>query len=607
MKKVLMFSIKLILDLTLFIFSIFLSFYLRFDGKIPIFYLRMFLITLPLEIILIIIFFNFLKIFKTLWEYVSVKELINLVYAIIVEKSLFAFITYILRDNKILQNLLNKSSSINYPRSVLLMSIFLSIVFLGSIRLIWRIFNEKKNVKINFANDNKINLLIIGVGHTGVSILRDLKRNNLGNYKIIGFLDDDPMKLGMYIDNIRVIGKINDLKNIINKYNIKEIIIAIPNASSELLKKIIDQIPGRINLKIVTNFYEIEEERYKQSKIRPLKLEDLLQREPVYIDIEKIKQFTENKKILITGAAGSIGSELARQISKLNNSFLILIDINESELYMLYQELSNKVNNDNIKIIICDIRDKNNLEKIINFYKPNIIFHSAAYKHVPLMEEFRDEAIKTNILGTLNLVKFVDLYKVEKFIYISTDKAVKPVSIMGATKRIGELIVDYYSKNSKTKFMIVRFGNVLGSSGSVIPIFIKQIEKGGPITVTHPEMERYFMTINEAVRLILQASAMGNGGEIFVLDMGKPVKIIDIAKNLIKIYGYEPEKDIKIVFSGLRPGEKIKEELFYENEELNLSSNPKIFVVKNNIPNLINIDEVEKNPYIYIEKVLYKN
>ncbi|MGB9844122.1 MAG: UDP-N-acetylglucosamine 4,6-dehydratase family protein, partial [Caldisericia bacterium] len=334
---------------------------------------------------------------------------------------------------------------------------------------------------------------------------------------------------------------------------------------------------------------------------------DLLQREPVYIDIEKIKQFTENKKILITGAAGSIGSELARQISKLNNSFLILIDINESELYMLYQELSNKVNNDNIKIIICDIRDKNNLEKIINFYKPNIIFHSAAYKHVPLMEEFRDEAIKTNILGTLNLVKFVDLYKVEKFIYISTDKAVKPVSIMGATKRIGELIVDYYSKNSKTKFMIVRFGNVLGSSGSVIPIFIKQIEKGGPITVTHPEMERYFMTINEAVRLILQASAMGNGGEIFVLDMGKPVKIIDIAKNLIKIYGYEPEKDIKIVFSGLRPGEKIKEELFYENEELNLSSNPKIFVVKNNIPNLINIDEVEKNPYIYIEKVLYKN
>jgi len=605
MKRNLIIILKIILDLFLFSLSIYLSFYLRFDGKIPSYYLRMFFISLPFELIIISILFNFFKIFRTIWVYTSINEMLNLIYAVVIEKSIFAFLSYILRDNKFIQNLFLKSSgSIYYPRSVLLISIALSILFSGGIRILFRIIYEKKRKELKILKEDKINLLIIGAGKTGISILRELKRNIGFNYNIVGFLDDDPLKIGMYVDNIKILGKTDDLKKIIEKYKIKEILIAIPSINTETIRKIVNLSTGKVKFKIVPSLNESINGKLSISRIRPLKLEDFLGREEVIIDLEKIKEFIKDKKILITGAAGSIGSELARQINKFDNTNLILLDINESELYMLNQEFKNK----NHKIVICDIRNKGRLEYWLDYFKPDIIFHSAAYKHVPLMEEFIDEAIETNIFGTLNIVELADKYKVDKFIFISTDKAVNPKSIMGATKRIGELIVNYYSEFSNTKYMIVRFGNVLGSSGSVIPIFIKQIEKGVPITITDPKMERYFMTISEAVKLILQASSIGNGGEIFVLDMGKPIKIIDIAKALIRIYGYEPEKDIKIDIIGKRPGEKINEELFYNFEDLINTNHPKIYLIKNKKKeNDLNLEDLKKDPKFFVYKLLNKN
>ncbi|MCD6109069.1 MAG: polysaccharide biosynthesis protein, partial [Thermoplasmata archaeon] len=477
-----------------------------------------------------------------------------------------------------------------YPRSVILISLALSIVFLGGIRGLFRIFSEKKKgFMLDSRNNNKKNLLIIGAGDAGITILKEINRHRELNYRIIGFLDDDMAKIGMYIHNVKVLGEISKLPRITDKYKIDEIIIAIPSAKPSLIKKVVDLTKGKVKLKILPGLYELINGKVSISRVRPLKLEDFLGREPVKINLEEVKGFIKEKKVLITGAAGSIGSELSRQIDGLNPEKLILLDIKESELYMLYHELKGKR-----EIILGDIRDKEKMEEIFKKYKPDIVFHSAAYKHVPLMEDFPEEAVKTNVFGTLNLVEISDRFGVESFVFISTDKAVNPTSIMGLTKRIGEIIVQEFSKRSKTKFIIVRFGNVLGSNGSVIPLFKKQIEMGGPVTVTHPDMERYFMTIPEAVQLILQASSMGKGGEIFILDMGKPVKILDIAKSLIKIYGYEPDKDIKIVFTGIRPGEKLKEELWDDKENVKKSKHPKIFLVK------------EKNSKDKMEDVLNK-
>ena len=591
MKKRTNIVIKTLIDIILFSLSIFFAFYLRFDGKIPPHYMRMFALTLPVEIVLMLISFGIFSVFKTVWEYTGIPEVQKLFLALLFEKSTFGLITYLFRDIGMIRNILMHGEHVSlYPRSVILISLALSIVFLGGIRGLFRIFSEKKKgFMLNSCNNNKKKLLIIGAGDAGITILKEINRHRELNYRIIGFLDDDTAKIGMYIHNVKVLGEINKLPRIIDKYKIDEIIIAIPSAKPSLIKKIVDLTKGKVKLKILPGLYELINGKVSISRVRPLKLEDFLGREPVKINLEEVKGFIKEKKVLITGAAGSIGSELSRQIDGLNPEKLILLDIKESELYMLYHELKGKR-----EIILGDIRDKEKMEEIFKKYKPDIVFHSAAYKHVPLMEDFPEEAVKTNVFGTLNLVEISDRFGVESFVFISTDKAVNPTSIMGLTKRIGEIIVQEFSKRSKTKFIIVRFGNVLGSNGSVIPLFKKQIEMGGPVTVTHPDMERYFMTIPEAVQLILQASSMGKGGEIFILDMGKPVKILDIAKSLIKIYGYEPDKDIKIVFTGIRPGEKLKEELWEDKENVKKSKHPKIFLVK------------EKNSKDKMEDVLNK-
>jgi len=591
MKKRTNIVIKTLIDIILFSLSIFFAFYLRFDGKIPPHYMRMFALTLPVEIVLMLISFGIFSVFKTVWEYTGIPEVQKLFLALLFEKSTFGLLTYLFRDIGIIRNILMHGGHVSlYPRSVILISLALSIVFLGGIRGLFRIFSEKKKgFMLDSRNNNKKNLLIIGAGDAGITILKEINRHRELNYRIIGFLDDDTAKIGMYIHNVKVLGEISKLPRIIEKYKIDEIIIAIPSAKPSLIKKIVDLTKGKVKLKILPGLYELINGKVSISRVRPLKLEDFLGREPVKINLEEVKGFIKEKKVLITGAAGSIGSELSRQIDGLNPEKLILLDIKESELYMLYHELKGKR-----EIILGDIRDKEKMEEIFKKYKPDIVFHSAAYKHVPLMEDFPEEAVKTNVFGTLNLVEISDRFGVESFVFISTDKAVNPTSIMGLTKRIGEIIVQEFSKRSKTKFIIVRFGNVLGSNGSVIPLFKKQIEMGGPVTVTHPDMERYFMTIPEAVQLILQASSMGKGGEIFILDMGKPVKILDIAKSLIKIYGYEPDKDIKIVFTGIRPGEKLKEELWEDKENVKKSKHPKIFLVK------------EKNSKDKMEDVLNK-
>ncbi|MAH49326.1 nucleoside-diphosphate sugar epimerase [Candidatus Pacearchaeota archaeon] len=437
-------------------------------------------------------------------------------------------------------------------------------------------------------------LLIVGAGEAGGLLLREIQKNPLFKYEIIGFIDDNK-KLNKKISGIPVLGKICDILKIVSEKSIEEIIIAIPSLSKLKLKEVINLCEGcGVEIKILPGTYEVMK-TWKTGlpwikPLRKINMEDLLQRKPVLIDFKEIKKYISEKTILITGAGGSIGSELCRQISELSPKVLIVLDNCEYNLYKIDQELRD-IYGDEIclKSVIGDVRSKERLEGLFRENKIDIVFHAAAYKHVPLMEANESEAIKNNIFGTYNLASIAEKNNVENFVLISTDKAVNPSSVMGASKRIAEMVCQLFDK--KTRFITVRFGNVLGSTGSVIPLFEKQIERGGPITITHPEITRYFMTIPEAAQLVIQAGAIGENKDIMVLDMGEPYKILDIAKELIKLYGLVPEKDIKIKYIGLRPGEKLYEELLTEQEGLKKTKNERIFITQSlsvNKKNLMN-------------------
>ncbi|MBN1920411.1 MAG: polysaccharide biosynthesis protein [Anaerolineae bacterium] len=425
-------------------------------------------------------------------------------------------------------------------------------------------------------------VLIVGAGEAGNLIYRELVQNPRLDVHPVGFVDDDERKRGLYIGQIRVLGAVKDLPELVRKHKVEQVLIAIPSASPSQIRRIVDrcQVAGA-EPRILPGFYELLSGRVQARGLRPVRVEDLLSRKPIHTDITRVKALLKGKRVLVTGAGGSIGAELCRQIANCDPASLILLGHGENSIFNLHLDMARLYPDLNIAPVIADIRDLPRLEAVFRDYHPEIILHAAAHKHVPLMEVNPQEAFSNNVGGTWNLLRLAELWGVERFVMISTDKAVNPTSVMGATKRIAELLVQDGARRSKRCFVAVRFGNVLGSRGSVVPYFEQQIARGGPVTVTHPEVTRYFMTIPEAVQLVLQAGALGDGSGIFVLDMGEPVKIVDLARDVIRLAGLREGVDIEIVFSGLRHGEKLHEELFTAGERYHRTSHEKIFVSNN--------------------------
>ena len=482
-------------------------------------------------------------------------------------------------------------------------NVLMIIVAMVSVRVVYRTMRRLlMYMQVNQNAPSSSRVLIVGAGKAGNMILRELFENPELKKLPVAVVDDDIHKIGKSVFGVPVLGTTEDISTIVERENIDEIIICIANINAKRKRKIIDICKNtRAKLKTIPGIYEIIDGKVNVTKIRDVQIEDLLGREPVKINLSEMDDIINNKIVMVTGGGGSIGSELCRQIAKYNPRQLIIVDIYENNAYDIQQELIRHYQEE-LNLLIASVRDEDKMNTIFENYRPEIVFHAAAHKHVPLMEDSPCEAIKNNVFGTLNVAKLSNKYKIEKFVLISTDKAVNPTNIMGATKRCCEMIIQSLNKTSDTEFVAVRFGNVLGSNGSVVPLFKKQIEEGGPVTVTHEEVTRFFMTIPEAVSLVLQASAMAKGGEIFVLDMGEPVKIIDLARNLIKLSGYEPNVDINIKVTGLRPGEKLYEEVLMDEEGLTRTSNDQIRIGKP-----IKIDEVEFKRALNILKRVAEN
>lgn len=518
----------------------------------------------PWFILTTLIIFALFKIYSSLWEYAGPQEIFSIIWACIVSGVLEIGIVLL--------------SSGFLPRSYYLLRTMYLIAFVVGTRFSYRMIRLKKqNRHLPWRQQRRV--MIVGAGEAGRSVIGEIQNSKYLNQKICCIIDDDPEKVGKYIRGIKIVGDRNSIKKCVRKYNIQQIIITIPSASVVQLRPILDICKETdCELKIMPGVYQLVNGEVSVSKLRPVSIEDLLGREEIQVNLDEIMGYVSNKIVMVTGGGGSIGSELCRQIASHNPKQLIIFDIYENNAYDIQQELIRNNPDLNLVVLIGSVRDENRLEDIFCKYRPDIVYHAAAHKHVPLMEKSPNEAIKNNVLGTYKLVKMADRWGVKKFVQISTDKAVNPTNIMGASKRICEMIVQTFNKQSDTDYVAVRFGNVLGSNGSVIPLFKKQIAEGGPVTVTHPDIIRYFMTIPEAVSLVLQAGAYAKGGEIFVLDMGEPVKILDLAKNMIRLSGLTLGRDIEIEFTGLRPGEKLYEELLMDEEGMTDTPNRLIHI-----------------------------
>ena len=520
---------------------------------------------LPYTIMSLLIFWLF-RLYHSLWQYASIAEVYRIAEACITVE-----VVHFL-SNKMVGNMLPRSCYFNA-------AIYLIIAICASrfmYRMIRTVLNKYRNIKTSN------NVMIIGAGEATNVIMREIQSSSyLANSNIACIIDDDRRKVGKYIRGVKVIGTRDKIKEAAKLYDIDEIIFAIPSASNEVKRDILNICKETdCTLKILPGVYQMVDGEINVNSIRNVDVLDLLGRDPIEVDIESIMGYVKDKVIMVTGGGGSIGSELCRQLVSHKPKQLIIFDIYENNAYDIQQELKINYPDANVVTLIGSIRNVSRLESVFAQYKPDIVYHAAAHKHVPLMEVSPDEAVKNNVVGTWNVAKMADKYGVKKFVMISTDKAVNPTNVMGATKRICEMIVQTYNEISKTDFVAVRFGNVLGSNGSVIPLFKKQIEAGGPVTVTDPNIIRYFMTIPEAVSLVLQAGAYAKGGEIFILDMGEPVKIDDLAKNLIRLSGYTLGVDMEIKYTGLRPGEKLYEELLMKEEGLQETDNKLIHIGK---------------------------
>ena len=562
-KKKVRILILIILDIVALIMCSYLAIALRFDFRVPTQYLYNINHYFIFDVILLIVVFTIYRLYLSIWSYASITELISIV---------LGCVSYVMLDftYKVLLD-------IKMPNSYYPIEFILLVIFISTIRFAYRIARTFKNAQTT--KKRQKNTMIIGAGDAGRLLIYEIYNNPTDfENKVVCVIDDDINKKGTYIRNIPIVGNRNEIVMACSKYNVEEIIIAMPSVTKEKIALIVDECQKtKCNIKTLPNISKMIG-KPGMDKVRQLSYEDFLGRDQIIVDDEEIEYHITNKTILVTGGGGSIGSELCRQIAKCNPKQLIIFDIYENNAYEIEQELLRTYPNLNLKTIIGSVRDYDRLELVFKEYKIEQVYHAAAHKHVPLMEISPNEAIKNNCLGTLNVVKLSDIYKIEKLVLVSTDKAVRPTNVMGASKRICEMIIQAYNKKSKTDYVAVRFGNVLGSNGSVIPLFLKQIDNGGPVTVTHKDITRYFMTIPEAVSLILQAGVYASGGEIFVLDMGKPVRIYELAEKIIRFKGYEPNVDIKIQITGLRPGEKLYEELLMDEEGLKSTPNKLIHI-----------------------------
>ena len=521
--------------------------------------------TLPLILFIKLLIFQRFGLLRGWWRYVGMSDVLNIAEAAGLSAAvIYGVVVLGLRVT-------------GYPRSVVFIDMALSIIFVGGARFVVRAYTERAR-----RYDGQKNTLIVGAGQAGRTIAQQLRSNPELPYFPIGFVDDDPSKLELNIGGLKVLGNTNNLSELITKYQAECVLIAIPSARGPVVQQIIDKCrEDKVIFRILPPISEMLDRtapvRASIQQTRKLRIEDLLGRQPVRLELDRIRERVQDKVLLITGAGGSIGSELARQVAIFGPRQLILLDRSENDLFKIGMELSRKFPDLNYVPVVGDILDVSRLREVFSLYRPSSVFHAAAYKHVPMMERNCFQAVTNNVFGTYNVALLARQAHAEDFVLISSDKAVNPTNIMGVTKRIAELIVLALQHN-KTRFMAVRFGNVLGSNGSVLPIFEEQIAGGGPVTVTHPEAKRYFMTVTEAVQLVLQASTMGQGGEIFVLDMGEPVNIADLAKRMVRLAGLEPGRDVEVVFTGLRPGEKLFEELKLDGENIKPTPHEKIRV-----------------------------
>ena len=520
---------------------------------------------LPVNIVITIVIFWLFHLYSSLWTYAGIPEMTATVTACLITSALQAVGMHLL--------------NLHMPRSYFfLYAIVLNILVLIS-RFAYRLFRTFVQKRTERAKS--INVMVIGAGEAGNSIIREMNSSRFIQKSVMCVIDDDPAKVGNYIQGVKVVGGREDIIENAARYDIDEIIVAMPAAERKQLKEILDVCKEtKCELKTLPGIYQLVNGEVNVSQLRKVEVEDLLGREPIEVDIDSILESLTGKIVLVTGGGGSIGSELCRQIAKHNPKMLIIFEIYENSAYDIQQELAESFPELTLKVLIGSVRNTHRVKDVFATYRPDIVYHAAAHKHVPLMEVSPNEAIKNNVMGTWKLAQAAVDTGVKKFVLISTDKAVNPTNIMGATKRICEMIVQSYNHRGNTVFVAVRFGNVLGSNGSVIPLFRKQIASGGPVTVTDPRIIRYFMTIPEAVSLVLQAGAYAKGGEIFILDMGEPVKILDLAKNLIRLSGYVPGEDIEIKFTGLRPGEKLYEEMLMKEEGMQETPNKLIHIGK---------------------------
>ncbi len=523
---------------------------------------------LPINIIITIVVFYLFRLYDSLWAYAGEKEMQNLVMACVLSGVINAIGLQFF-----------KSDLQPVPQSYYFLYTFLLITAIFASRFSYRFFRSQKHRSADRSNSKAV--MIIGAGEAANIIIKDIIISNYTTMSIKCIIDDDVNKWGKYIQGIRVVGGRDRIVECADLYDIDEIIVAIPSVSRPELKKILDICKNtNCKLRSLPGMYQLVNGEVNVSRLRDVEVEDLLGREPIAVDMDSIAGYVKGKVVMVTGGGGSIGSELCRQIADHKPKRLIIVDIYENNAYEIQQELKSKHKELDLVVLIASVRNTLRINNIFEEYKPDIVYHAAAHKHVPLMEDSPTEAIKNNVFGTWKTAMAAATNGTKKFVMISTDKAVNPTNIMGASKRICEMIVQTFNKHYDTEFVAVRFGNVLGSNGSVIPLFKKQIADGGPVTVTHPDIIRYFMTITEAVSLVLQAGAFAKGGEIFVLDMGEPVKILDLAENLIKLSGYKVGEDIRIEFTGLRPGEKLYEEMLMDEEGLQDTSNRMIHIGK---------------------------
>jgi len=572
----------MLIDAVLVNLALYSALAIRFEGmsKIPVQYLESFFSLALIFTVVRLACFYFFGLYNRLWRYASIGELITVIIAVSVGTAIILALSYFL----ILPGVLP------LPRSVYILSWLLNILLIGGSRLVWRMYSDGHSYYGQQKGGKPV--LIVGAGDSGLLVAKELKRHYNSGVNIVGFVDDDPIKQNLTALGIPILGNRSVIKNLVERYAVQEIILAIPSAEGKVVREIVEICQGtKAKLKILPGVYDLIEGNVTINQIREVQFEDLLGRDPFKVDLEGISQYLHEQVVLVTGAGGSIGSELCRQIVNFSPAKLLLLDNCENNIYDIELELRKINPNIELYPLVKDVRDRKAMEKVFKLHKPQVVFHSAAHKHVPLMETNPEEAIKNNVMGTYNVAYAADFFGANKFVFISTDKAVNPTSVMGASKRVAEMFIQLMDSTSKTNFVAVRFGNVLGSRGSVIPLFKKQIAEGGPITLTHEEMVRYFMTIPEAVQLVIQAGAIAKGGEIFVLDMGEPVKIMDLARTLIKLSGFEPNIDIEIVVTGMRPGEKLYEELLTLEEGVNATAHKRIFVAK---PNGLNRELIEE-------------